>query len=67
MMEELEEHSYNMSPGTLYPVLHNLESAGVLEREDRLVDKKIRKYYKITASAEEVLNEAIGKAYELFK
>ncbi len=56
-----------MSPGTLYPLLHSLESAGLLEREERLVEKKIRKYYKITQVGIEVLEEARSKAYELFK
>lgn len=55
MMEELQEHGYNMSPGTLYPLLHSMEKDGLLVREDRLVDKKIRKYYKITETGEEVL------------
>jgi DNA-binding PadR family transcriptional regulator len=67
MIEELQEHGYNMSPGTLYPLLHSLESAGLLEREERLVEKKIRKYYKITQVGIEVLEEARSKAYELFK
>lgn len=67
MIEELEEHGYLMSPGTLYPLLHSMESGGLLEREDRLVDKKIRKYYKITEKGIEALEEARRKAYELFK
>lgn len=67
MIEELEEHGYQMSPGTIYPILHNLESNGLLEKEERLVDKKIRKYYKITEKGIEVLDEARSKAYELFK
>lgn len=67
MMEELKEHGYEMSPGTLYPILHNLEASGLLEMEERLVDKKIRKYYKITDKGIEVLEEARKKAYELFK
>ncbi|MFQ6847965.1 MAG: PadR family transcriptional regulator, partial [Clostridium perfringens] len=25
MIEELREHGYSMSPGTLYPILHNME------------------------------------------
>lgn len=66
MIEELKEHGYEMSPGTLYPILHNMESNGLLEKEDKLVDGKIRKYYHITASGNEVLNEAKQKAYELF-
>ncbi|MGL5257900.1 MAG: PadR family transcriptional regulator [Proteocatella sp.] len=67
MIEELKEHGYDMSPGTLYPILHNMESNGLLQKEDRLVDGKIRKYYHITASGDDVLIEAKQKAYELFK
>lgn len=67
MIEELQEHGYDMSPGTLYPILHNLESKGLLGKEDRVVEGKIRKYYKITGAGAEVLEEAKYKAYELFK
>lgn len=56
-----------MSPGTLYPLLHNMESSGLLEKEERTVAGKIRKYYKITEVGIEVLGEARKKAYELFK
>ena len=48
MIEELREHGYSMSPGTLYPILHNMERDGLLLRKDRLIDGKIRKYYSIT-------------------
>jgi PadR family transcriptional regulator, regulatory protein PadR len=67
MIEELQEHGYQISPGTLYPILHNLETEGLLEKEERIVDAKIRKYYKITEKGEEVLVEARKKAYELFR
>ncbi len=67
MIEELSEHGYDMSPGTLYPLLHNMESTGLLEKDEKLVDGKIRKYYKITDQGVEVLDEARKKAYELFK
>ena len=67
MIEELSEHGYDMSPGTLYPLLHNMESSGLLEKEERTVDGKIRKYYKITELGNVVLEEARKKAYELFK
>lgn len=67
MIEELSEHGYNMSPGTLYPILHNMESSGLLEKEEKIVEGKIRKYYKITELGDEVLKEARKKAYELFK
>lgn len=67
MIEELREHGYDMSPGTLYPLLHSMESKKLLEKEERNVDGKIRKYYKITNLGSEVLEEARKKAYELFK
>lgn len=67
MIEELKEHGYDMSPGTLYPILHNLESEGFLNREDRLIEGKIRKYYSITPHGEDILKEARRRAYELFK
>jgi DNA-binding PadR family transcriptional regulator len=67
MMEELREHGYDMSPGTLYPLLHNMESSGLLVKEEKIVEGKVRKYYGITELGEDVLNEAKQKAYELFK
>jgi PadR family transcriptional regulator, regulatory protein PadR len=67
MVEELKEHGYNISSGTLYPILHSMESDGLLSREDQKVEGKIRKYYTITEKGNEVLVEARNKAYELFK
>ncbi len=67
MIEELKEHGYDMSPGTLYPILHDLEEKGILTKSDVLVEGKIRKYYGITPVGETVLDEARKKAYELFK
>jgi PadR family transcriptional regulator, regulatory protein PadR len=67
MVEELKEHGYSISSGTLYPILHSMESDGLLSREDQKVEGKIRKYYTITEKGNEVLVEARNKAYELFK
>lgn len=67
MIEELREHGYDISPGTLYPLLHGMESKGLLEKEEKTVQGKIRKYYGITKLGNEVLIEARKKAYELFK
>ena len=61
MIEELREHGYSMSPGTLYPILHNMERDGLLLRKDRLIDGKI------TSEGNEILEEAKSKAFELFK
>ncbi|WP_055668548.1 PadR family transcriptional regulator [Desnuesiella massiliensis] len=67
MIEELGEHGYSVSPGTLYPILHNLEEDGLLIKEDRVIEGKVRKYYSITDNGIEVLEEARKKAWELFK
>lgn len=67
MIEELGEHGYSVSPGTLYPILHNLEEEGLLVKEDRVIEGKVRKYYSITEKGIEVLEEARKKAWELFK
>jgi DNA-binding PadR family transcriptional regulator len=62
---ELSRHGYKLSPGTLYPLLHNLEAADFLEREDRVVDGKVRKYYHITPLGEQAFEEAKVKILEL--
>ncbi len=67
MVEELREHCYDISAGTLYPILHSMEKDGLLVKEDRNVEGKIRKYYTTTETGETVLNEARNRAYELFK
>lgn len=67
MLEELKEHGYSISSGTLYPILHSMEADGLLEKENKIVDGKIRKYYRTTVKGDEVLLEARNKAYELFK
>lgn len=67
MIEELEHHGYNMSPGTLYPLLHSMEKDGLLDSEERNVKGKIRKYYKITPLGEEVLIQLKSKIKELSK
>lgn len=67
MLEELKEHGYNISSGTLYPILHSMETDGLLSKEEKNVEGKIRKYYRITDKGNIVLVEARKKAYELFK
>lgn len=67
MLEELREHGYTISPGTLYPILHTMEEDGLLTREDQNVDGKIRKYYTTTEKGNDILIEARKKAFELFK
>jgi PadR family transcriptional regulator, regulatory protein PadR len=62
---ELDQHGYRLSPGTLYPLLHTLETAGFLQRENHVVEGKVRKYYEITELGQRALAEARLKIVEL--
>jgi DNA-binding PadR family transcriptional regulator len=66
MLQELKEHGYEISPGTLYPILHTMAAEGLLEKSDRVVEGKVRKYYRITDRGNTVLTEAKVKAKELY-
>jgi DNA-binding PadR family transcriptional regulator len=65
IIEELGQHGYQLSPGTLYPILHALEADGLLRSSEQLVDGKIRKYYEITAKGRKTLAEVKKKIKEL--
>lgn len=65
MIEELEHHGYDISPGTLYPIFHNLEKDGLLISKSQNVNGKTRKYYSITDKGREVFKQAKFKIKEL--
>jgi DNA-binding PadR family transcriptional regulator len=65
MIEELRLHGYEMSPGTLYPILHGLEERGYLRSEQELANGKVRKYYRATAAGRKLLEQLKSKIREL--
>src|SRR5215472_9178495 len=65
LIEELEEHGYRVSPGTLYPLLHSLEKSELLASHNELYEGKIRRYYKITANGRRQLKKAKLQLMEL--
>ena len=65
LIAELRRHGYELSPGKMYPVLHELEEAGYLRRVDRVVNGKVRKYYRITRRGGQALGDARAKIAEL--
>jgi PadR family transcriptional regulator, regulatory protein PadR len=67
LLQELREHGYRLSPGTLYPILHKMEKGKYLKSYAELVNGKIRKYYKITVLGKKTLFEAKKKVGELIK
>jgi PadR family transcriptional regulator PadR len=64
-MEELERHGYKLTPGTLYPILHELEEKGFLRSHSQIVQGKKRKYYEITLQGSKILEEVKPKIWEL--
>ncbi len=66
MMDELKHHGYNIGPGTLYPMLNKMDESGLLKKENKIVNGKIRKYYSITDLGIEIFKDAGNKAAELF-
>ncbi|GAA1579051.1 PadR family transcriptional regulator [Kribbella sancticallisti] len=55
MTEELARHGYKISPGTLYPTLHRLESDGLLESDQRVVEGRTRRVYRATEAGRQAL------------
>lgn len=65
IVEELGRHGYRLSPGTVYPVLHELEQAGLLKAKTKVVSGKQRKYYRATAKGRKAMDAAKEKLREL--
>lgn len=61
LIAELRRHGYALSPGKLYPVLHQLEDTGYLGRLNRVVHGKVRKYYVLTRRGRVALRDARRK------
>jgi PadR family transcriptional regulator len=67
MLEELARHGYQISPGTLYPILHGLEKKGYLRSAEQRKGKSRRKVYRATAAGKKALAAAKSKVRELFQ
>jgi DNA-binding PadR family transcriptional regulator len=65
MSRELAEHGYDISPGTLYPTLHRLESEGLLSSRSTVVEGRSRRVYKITAEGRKALRQTRKALQEL--
>ena len=70
MIEELAEHGYRLSASHLYPRFHRLERDKLMRREDKVVNGKVRKYYRLTTQGRAYLKtqkrrlmELVGEAF----
>jgi PadR family transcriptional regulator PadR len=65
LIDELQRHGYNISPGTLYPIFHSLEQGELLRSYVEVVNGKTRKYYRATAKGRATLEDAKIRIHEL--
>lgn len=65
MIEELRRHGYELSPGTLYPILHAMEESDLLRSKQEVVGGKVRKYYTATVRGRRTLKAVQAKITEL--
>lgn len=65
MRDELAEHGYDISVGTLYPILHHLEEDGYLVSVERTDDGRRRRYYTATEDGLSLLAQIRVKLAEL--
>lgn len=66
-VEELTEGKIKLTFGALYPVLHKLESEGVLVTESENFNNRIRIYYSLTPKGESVVLEKIKELNEFIE
>lgn len=67
MIEELARRGYRISPGSLYPILHGLETRGYLRAKKIRNGRSLRKVYRATAAGRKALAAAKNKVSELFR
>lgn len=65
MARELAGHGYEISPGTLYPTLHRLESEGLLTSRSAVEEGHSRRVYEITPEGRKALRRARKALREL--
>jgi DNA-binding PadR family transcriptional regulator len=65
MSQELGHHGYHISPGTLYPLLHDLEDQGLLVSVQRTEGGHAVRYYEATRAGVDVLEQARSTLAEL--
>ncbi len=66
IIEELAEHGYRLSAGTLYPMLHRMERRGLLRSNETGSGRSRRRLYRATALGRRTMQEARRRLNELF-
>ena len=68
IMEELRRHRYNISPGTVYPLIRRMEKNGWLKCEGtRGTNLHARKEYRLTREGTRILKLLRNQVEELYR
>ena len=68
IVTELRRHGYEISPGTLYPLLGRMVRRGWLDcKSDRQGGRRARKDYRLTAKGKKVLKLVREQIKELYR
>jgi len=67
MLTELRRHGYEISPGTLYPLLQRMERLGWLKSKTEPRHGRARKDYRLTAQGRKVLETIREQLEELYR
>lgn len=65
LLQTLEELSFVMDAGTLYPLLRRLDKQGIIKGEWETVDNRPRKYYQLTAQGRKLYDRLLIEWAEL--
>ncbi len=61
-VKELTAGEMKLTEGALYPALHKLEADGMLETFNKVVDNRVRKYYRLTEQGGQVVGNKLQEA-----
>jgi len=59
LSQDLARAGHQVSPGTLYPLLHQMEKAGWVKSNGKTVKGKRRRYYRVTKKGRAQLQQAL--------
>ena len=60
LSHDLAQAGHHLSPGTLYPLLHQMEKAGWLKSNGKTIKGKRRRYYRLTQKGQSQLDQALA-------
>lgn len=67
LLQELRNHGYDASPGTLYPLLHRMERNGWLQSQAPEAGPKAARTYELTPAGGEILQLILPFINELHR